>query len=112
MLVFSANFHMHAVPGLMPSDFDKETQEYIHHWFRWRYRLVPYVLGIIEESVRSGLPVQRALSLEFPDDPEVLNWGHQYMLRSALSEAPFVQPAAESEVHLPKGAARWAVSTV
>src|SRR5690625_7058833 len=64
MLVFSANFHLHAVPGLMPTDFDEQTQEYIAHWFRWRYRLVPYVLGIIEESVRSGLPVQRALRSE------------------------------------------------
>ena len=111
MLVFSANFHMHAVPGLMPSDFDKETQEYIHHWFRWRYRLVPYVLGIIEESVRSGLPVQRALSLEFPDDPEVLNWSHQYMLGSALLVVPFMQPGDEIEVYLPKGTAWWDLST-
>jgi len=111
MLVFSANFHLHAVPGLMPTDFDDETQEYIAHWFRWRYRLVPYVLGIIEESVRSGLPVQRALSLEFPDDPEVLNWGHQYMLGSALLVAPFMQPGDELEVYLPKGTAWWDLST-
>lgn len=111
MAVFSANFHIHAVPGLLPTDFDAETQAYIQHWFRWRYRLVPYVLGIIEESVRSGLPVQRALSLEFPDDPEVLNWSHQYMLGSALLVVPFLQPGTEIEVYLPKGSAWWDLST-
>ena len=111
MLVFSANFHLHAVPGLRPIDFDEQTREYIAHWFRWRYRLVPYVLGIIEESVRSGLPVQRALPLEFPDDPEVLNWSHQYMLGSALLVVPFMQPGDEVELYLPKGSAWWDLST-
>lgn len=111
MGVFSANFHIQAVEGLMPQSFDAKTQELIAHWLRWRYRLVPYVLGIIEESVRCGLPVQRALALEFPDDPEVANWGTQYMLGSTLLIAPFVQPGEEIEVYLPKGSDWWDIST-
>ena len=111
MAVFSANFHFQAVDGLLPTSFDAETQKLIAHWLEWRYRLVPYVLGIIEESVRCGLPVQRALSLEFPDDPEALNWKHQYMLGSTLLVAPFVQPGDEIEVYLPKGSDWWDLST-
>lgn len=111
MGVFSANFHFQAVDGLMPQSFDEKTQELIAHWLRWRYRLVPYVLGIIEESVRCGLPVQRALALEFPDDPEVANWSNQYMLGSTLLVAPFVQPGDEIEVYLPKGSDWWDLAT-
>ena len=111
MAVFSANFHLQALPGLMPSSFDEKTQELIAHWLRWRYRLVPYVLGIIEESVRCGLPVQRALVLEFPDDPEVNAWPHQYMLGSTLLVAPFVKPGTKTEVYLPKGSDWWDLST-
>jgi len=111
MGVFSANFHFQAVEGLMPQSFDEKTQELIAHWLRWRYRLVPYVLGIIEESVRCGLPVQRALALEFPDDPEVANWPNQYMLGSTLLVAPFMQPGDEIEVYLPKGSDWWDLTT-
>lgn len=111
MAVFSANFHFQAIEGLMPQSFDAKTQELIAHWLRWRYRLVPYVLGIIEESVRCGLPVQRALALEFPDDPEVNAWSHQYMLGSTLLVAPFVKPGTKQEVYLPKGSNWWDLST-
>lgn len=111
MAVFSANFHFQAIEGLMPQSFDTKTQELIAHWLRWRYRLVPYVLGIIEESVRCGLPVQRALALEFPDDPEVNAWPHQYMLGSTLLVAPFVKPGTKQEVYLPKGSNWWDLST-
>ena len=111
MGVFSANFHFQAIDGLMPQSFDAQTQELIAHWLRWRYRLVPYVLGIIEESVRCGLPVQRALALEFPDDPEVANWSHQYMFGSTLLIAPFMQPGDELEVYLPKGSDWWDLTT-
>ena len=111
MGVFSANFHIQAIDGLMPQSFDAETQALIAHWLRWRYRLVPYVLGIIEESVRCGLPVQRSLALEFPDDPEVVNWPHQYMFGSTLLVAPFVAPGDEIEVYLPAGSDWWDIST-
>ena len=111
MAVFSANFHFQAIEGLMPQSFDAKTQELIGHWLRWRYRLVPYVLGIIEESVRCGLPVQRALALEFPDDPEVNAWSHQYMLGSTLLVAPFIKPGSKTEVYLPKGSDWWDLST-
>lgn len=111
MGVFSANFHLQAVDGLMPQSFDAKTQELIAHWLRWRYRLVPYVLGIIEESVRCGLPVQRALALEFPNDPEVANWNHQYMFGSTLLVAPIMQPGDEVEVYLPKGSDWWDMAT-
>ena len=111
MGVFSANFHFQSIDGLMPQSFDAKTQELITHWLRWRYRLVPYVLGIIEESVRCGLPVQRALALEFPNDPEVANWPHQYMFGSTLLIAPFMQPGDEIEVYLPAGSDWWDIST-
>ena len=57
MVVFSGNFHFQGVPALLPTAFDEKTQEHIRHWLNWRYRLIPYVLGIVEDSVRTGLPL-------------------------------------------------------
>src|SRR5690606_28042316 len=54
--VFSGNFSFQGLPALLPSAFDDETQALVQHWLQWRYRLVPYVLGLIEDAVRTGLP--------------------------------------------------------
>ena len=47
--------HVQAVPALLPQAFDADTQALVRHWLEWRYRLIPYVLGIIEDAVRTGL---------------------------------------------------------
>ena len=66
MGVFSANFSFQGVNGLMPWDFGDEVLAHVRTWMQWRYRLVPYVLGAIEDSARTGLPVQRSMALSFP----------------------------------------------
>lgn len=109
--VFSANFSFQGVPGLLPSAFDAATQELVRHWLHWRYRLVPYVLGIIEDAVRTGLPVQRSMALSFPGDPVAQAWDTQYMLGPALLVAPILEPGATTRVYLPGGHAWWDMNT-
>ncbi|CAM4052734.1 glycoside hydrolase family 31 protein [Bordetella muralis] len=109
--VFSANFCFQGVPGLMPWAFGDEALEQARTWLQWRYRLVPYVLGAIEDSARTGLPVQRSMALSFPHDPEAHNWDLQYLLGPALLVAPVMQPGNSVNVYLPKGDAWWDLNT-
>ena len=111
MSVFSANFNFQALPALQPGAFDAATRELITHWLQWRYRLVPYVLGIIEDAVRSGLPVQRSMALAFPGDAMAQVWDTQYMLGPALLVAPALKPGKNVEVYLPSGEAWWDLNT-
>jgi alpha-D-xyloside xylohydrolase len=111
MNVFSANFSFQASPQLAPTAFDPDTRELVAHWLRWRYRLIPYVLGIIEEAVRAGMPVQRSMALAFPDDPMAQVWDTQYLLGPALLVAPILNPGKEVQVYLPKGDAWWDLNT-
>lgn len=111
MCVFSGNFSFQAVPGLLPSGFDAATQELVRHWLQWRYRLVPYVLGIIEDAVRTGQPVQRSMGLAFPSDYVAQQWDTQYMLGPALLVAPVMQPGNKVQVYLPAGDAWWDLNT-
>ncbi|WP_460873800.1 glycoside hydrolase family 31 protein [Paralcaligenes ginsengisoli] len=111
MNVFSANFSFQGVHGLLPEAFDAATRELVQHWLQWRYRLIPYVLGIIEDSVRTGLPVQRTMALAFPSDPVAHAWDTQYLLGPALLVAPAVQAGKESRVYLPEGEAWWDLNT-
>lgn len=111
MCVFSANFSFQGHPALMPDAFDEDTRELVAHWLRWRYRLVPYVLGIIEDAVRTGLPVQRSMAQAFPDDVQAHVWDTQYLLGPALLVAPVMAPGGRLEVYLPEGDAWWDLST-
>lgn len=109
--VFSANFSFQGLPGLLPSSFDSETQELVRHWLQWRYRLVPYVLGIIEDAVRTGLPVQRSMALSFPADPVAQAWDTQFLLGPAILVAPMLEPGQTARVYLPEGQAWWDLNT-
>src|SRR3546814_16662106 len=77
MCVFSGNFSFQSLPALLPSAFVAATRELVQHWLQWRYRRIPYVLGIIEDAVRTGLTVQRYRRLAFPPDPIPPPWSTQ-----------------------------------
>lgn len=109
--VFSANFSFQSAPALLPQAFDANIQALVRHWLQWRYRLVPYVLGIIEDAVRTGLPVQRAMALMFPDDVVAHEFDTQYMFGPALLVAPVTSSAGKVTVYLPEGSAWWDIST-
>ncbi len=111
MSVFSANFSLQGHPDLMPDAFDADTRAKIKHWLQWRYRLLPYVAGIIDDAVRTGLPVQRSMAQAYPADPDAHVWDTQYLLGPALLVAPVMQPGGETEVYLPQGDAWWDLNT-
>ena len=109
--VLSANFSFQGLPGLLPHGFDEATRSMVQHWLQWRYRLIPYVLGIIEDAVRTGLPVQRSMALAFPDDVMAHVWDTQYLLGPALLVAPVLRPGMQHTIYLPAGEAWWDLST-
>ncbi|WP_322996626.1 glycoside hydrolase family 31 protein [Castellaniella sp.] len=111
MSVFSANFSFQGHPDLMPDAFDASTRNLIGHWLQWRYRLLPYVAGIIDDAVRTGLPVQRSMAQAYPADPQAHAWDTQYLLGPALLVAPVMQPGGQAEIYLPEGDAWWDLAT-
>jgi len=111
MGVFSANLTLQGIEGLMPWAFGDEALGQVRTWMNWRYRLVPYVLGAIEDAARTGLPVQRSMAMSFPNDPDAHAWDLQYLLGPALLVAPITKPGREVKVYLPKGEAWWDLNT-
>lgn len=110
-VVFSANFSFQGSDALLPTAFDEATLEHARTWLQWRYRLIPYVLGAIEDSARNGLPVQRSMVMSFPADSKAHAWDLQYLLGPALLVAPILQPGGKTEVYLPQGDAWWDLNT-
>jgi len=71
-----------------------------------RYRLLPYLYTVFEESARDGLPVLRPLWLEYPDDPATARSADSFLLGSELLVAPkLVAGNVSYRVQLPH--AQW-----
>lgn len=69
-----------------------------------RYQLLPYTYTLAWEARNSGMPLQRAMWLQYPDDKEVRGMGTQFMWGPNLLIAPvFEKGAADWKVYLPKG---------
>lgn len=111
MCIFSGNFQFESADHLTNPKLTKQHHELITQWMQWRYRLIPYVLGAIEDAARTGLPVQRSMAMCFPQDREAHRWDTQYQLGPALLVAPVTQPGARTQVYLPQSEGWWDLRT-
>ncbi len=68
-----------------------------------RYRLLPYIYSLVWEAHQTGLPLMRAMVLEFQGDPEAWKHDLQYMFGPAFLVAPVYEPSDERRVYLPAG---------
>ena len=67
-----------------------------------RYRMLPYLYSTGYETTREGLPMMRAMLLEFPEDRSARDISSQYMLGGSLLVAP-VFDQQRHEIYLPRG---------
>ncbi len=87
-----------------------EQEAIRRHYIEERYRLLPYLYTIVEESSRTGLPVVRPLFLEFPNatadlHPLDLDAGNEFLFGPDLlvAPAPFAEQPDRYPLKLPPG---------
>lgn len=104
----------HSAKGTRPHEVwvDGPEQEAIRRRFiEERYRLMPYLYTIAEETSHDGLPIDRPLFLEFPHATEdgrpfdLETGGGEFMFGAHILVAPNPSPeeVASYTVHLPPG---------
>ena len=67
---------------------------------------MPYIYAEAEKCVKTGLPMMRALWLEYPEDRNTRHIDDQYLFGDSLLIAPVLKPLARSrfrDVYLPAG---------
>ena len=86
--------------------FDKD-EETLAHWARWarfHVQLFPWLDGHAALAERTGMPLMRALALDFPSDARAWTEGDTYQLGAGLLVAPVLAEGATSRtVYLPAG---------
>ncbi|NEE02489.1 TIM-barrel domain-containing protein [Phytoactinopolyspora halotolerans] len=69
-----------------------------------RMNLLPYVYTEAVDSADTGVAMMRAMSHEFPDDPDAAGLDEQYMFGEQLLVAPIMEQGATStDVYIPDG---------
>jgi alpha-glucosidase len=87
-----------------PWVFGPQIEEICRKYIRLRYRLMPYLYTQFYEAHTTGLPIMRALVLEYPNDRQVYNLCDQFMVGASLLVAPILRPSTEyRSVYLPEG---------
>jgi alpha-glucosidase len=88
-----------------PYAFGLATEQGTKHYLQQRYRLMPYIYTHAWVASQKGLPIVRAMALEFPDDAAAAATpGDQYMFGSELLVAPVLyEGQSNRKVYFPAG---------
>jgi alpha-D-xyloside xylohydrolase len=89
----------------VPWLFDEEAVDVLRHFTKLKCRLMPYLYAHAIGANRTGIPLMRAMLLEFPGDPACEYLDRQYMLGESLLVAPVFSADGVATYYVPAG--RW-----
>ena len=87
-----------------PWMFGEEAEKISRAAIQLKYQLFPYIYTYAREAYDKGIPIMRALLLEYPNDPETFKTDGQFLFGKELLVAPVVKKGAVTKkVYLPEG---------
>ncbi|PYU95669.1 MAG: alpha-glucosidase [Acidobacteria bacterium] len=87
-----------------PWSFGNRMEDINRKSIELRYRLLPYLYNAFHESAETGLPVMRALLLDYSDDPQAVGQNEEFLFGDDLLVAPVVKDGEiKWGVYLPRG---------
>ncbi len=95
----------HGAPPKEPWLYNESFVKAFRESAEMKYKLMPYIYAQAKECTERGLPMLRALCIEFPNDPGAWGVEDQYMFGSQLLVAPLMENGTQRNVYLPSG--KW-----
>lgn len=89
----------------VPWLFDEESVDVLRYFTELKSSLMPYLFSYAVEATEKGLPMMRAMVLEFPEDPTAHYLDRQYMLGERLLVAPIFNEEGVAKYYVPAG--KW-----
>jgi alpha-glucosidase len=100
---------MHGTPDQEPWSFGKAVEDISRKYIKLRYQLMPYLYTYFRQTTIDGVPLMRALFMEFPNDSNCYDpkWENtEFFCGPSLLIAPILENGVrERDVYLPEG--RW-----
>ena len=101
----SSHTRAHGAPPTEPWLISESFTDAFRKCAEMKYKLMPYVYAQAKDCSERGLPMVRALLVEFPDDKGAWLVEDEYMFGSQILVAPLMESGTGRDVYLPKG--KW-----
>jgi alpha-D-xyloside xylohydrolase len=102
--LLSSHSRSHGIPPKEPWEFGPAFTDAFRRAVELKYRLMPYVYAQAKDSTLRGLPMLRALFVEYPDDAGSWLIEDEYLFGSEILVAPLMEERTTSRaVYLPPG---------
>lgn len=96
----------HGAPPKEPWLYNESFTDAFRASAEMKYRLMPYVYAQSVHCTETGLPMTRALFIEYPDDPGAWLVDDAYLFGSDILVAPLMESSTSRDVYLP-GKQAW-----
>ena len=101
----SSHTRAHGAPPTEPWLISESFTDAFRDCAEMKYKLMPYVYAQAKDCSERGLPMVRALLVEFPHDKGAWLVEDEYMFGSQILVAPLMESDNSRDVYLPKG--KW-----
>ena len=95
----------HGVSPKEPWEYGDKVMALFRKIDEMKYKLMPYVYAQAKDCSERGLPMLRALFIEYPDDPGSWLIDNEYLFGSDILVAPLFEDVPARDVYLPPG--KW-----
>lgn len=103
--MLSSHVRSHGEPPTEPWEYGESFMDAFRAADNLRYKLMPYVYAQAKHCSENGLPMVRALFIEYPQDPGSWLVDDEYLFGSDILVAPMFENGDSRDVYLPPG--RW-----
>ncbi|MBN2213500.1 MAG: alpha-xylosidase [Bacteroidales bacterium] len=101
--MLTSHARSHGIPPKEPWEYGEDFMNAFRMADEMRYRLMPYIYAQAKDCSENGLPMVRALFVEYPDDPGSWLIDNEYLFGSDILVAPIFENMPERDVYLPSG---------
>lgn len=102
--MLTSHSRAHGIPPKEPWEYGEALTDAFRRAAELKYRLMPYVYAQSKDASERGLPMVRALFIEFPEDPGSWTVEDEYLFGSDVLVAPLLEAGSTGRpVYLPPG---------
>ncbi len=103
--LLTSHSRTHGAPPKEPWEYNESFNDAFRLADNMRYRLMPYIYAQAKHSSENGLPMMRALFVEYPDDAGSWLIDDEYLFGQDMLVAPLFESVNSRDVYLPDG--KW-----
>ncbi len=99
--MLTSHSRCHGAPPKEPWEYGEAFNNDFRLADEMKYKLMPYIYAQAKNCTETGLPMVRALFVEYPNDPGAWLVEDQYLFGSDILVAPMIENTDKRDVYLP-----------